>query len=196
MFTLNDFPLNYKLDALTPFLSERALDFHYNKHLNTYVNTLSSLIAGTKYEKLSLNEIIQESYKEASDKKIFNNAAQTFNHDFFFKCLKLNDSSAIPTEIIKTYQTKENFFKSFKESALSLFGSGWTWLVRNANGDLEIINTANAETPFVQNKKPILCLDIWEHSYYLDYQNKRADYIDAFLNNLINWNFVSENLQK
>ncbi len=195
MFTLAQFPLPYDTSALSPYISQDTLETHHGKHVATYIDNLNKLIENTPYEKVSLLEIIQESAENPEDKKIFNNAAQVYNHNFFFHGMCPQCNTQIPQEIIDKFGSEENFKKQFKDAATSLFGSGYTWLVRDGD-ELKIINTANADTPIAHNMKPILTLDVWEHSYYLDYKNKRADFIDSFLNNLVNWDFVAENLKQ
>lgn len=195
MFTLAQFPLPYDTSALSPYISQDTLETHHGKHVATYIDNLNKLIENTPYEKVSLLEIIQESAENPEDKKIFNNAAQIYNHNFFFHGMCPQCNTQIPQEIIDKFGSEENFKKQFKDAATSLFGSGYTWLVRDGD-ELKIINTANADTPIAHNMKPILTLDLWEHSYYLDYKNKRADFIDSFLNNLVNWDFVAENLKQ
>ena len=144
---------------------------------------------------MELTEIIEKSANNPTDKKIFNNAAQIYNHDFFFAGMCPNCDTQIPPEIIKTFGSEQKFKDAFKTAATSLFGSGYTWLVRDGD-ELKIINLQDADTPIIHDMKPILTLDVWEHSYYLDYKNKRADFVDAFLNNLVDWKFVSENLKQ
>lgn len=194
MFTLAQYPLPYPTDALAPFISQETLETHHGKHVATYINNLNQLIQNTPYEQVSLTEIIQESAKSPNEQKIFNNAAQVYNHDFFFRGMCPKCDTQIPDEIINKFGSAENFKQEFKSAASSLFGSGYTWLVRDGN-ELKIINLANADTPIAHNMKPILTLDVWEHSYYLDYKNRRADFIDSFLDNLVDWNFVAENLK-
>lgn len=194
MFTLAQYPLPYPTDALAPFISQETLETHHGKHVATYINNLNQLIQNTPYEQVSLTEIIQKSAKVPNEQKIFNNAAQVYNHDFFFRGMCPKCDAQIPNEIIDKFGSAENFKQEFKSAASSLFGSGYTWLVRDGN-ELKIINLANADTPIAHNMKPILTLDVWEHSYYLDYKNRRADFIDSFLDNLVDWNFVAENLK-
>lgn len=195
MFALTQFPLPYATDALMPYISAETLETHHGRHVATYIDNLNKLIENTPYADLSLIEIIKESATKPEDKKIFNNAAQVYNHDFFFHGMCPKCTTDIPQEIIESFGGAENFKKQFKESATALFGSGYTWLVRDGDS-LKIINTSNADTPIAHNMQPILTLDVWEHSYYLDYKNKRADFVDNFLNNLVDWNFVAENLSK
>lgn len=193
MFALEQYPLNFNRDDLAPYMSAATIDYHYGKHLDTYIKNLNGLIAGMVYENLSLDQIIIKSAADAGAQKIFNNAAQAFNHNFFFRGLARDKQAMFPEKIATAFGTKEKFFDEFKASALAVFGSGWTWLV-NDMGNLKIINTPNADTPMAHGFAPLLTLDVWEHAYYLDYQNRRADFIDAFLGHLVDWDFVSNNL--
>lgn len=195
MFTLTQFPLPYATDALAPYISADTLETHHGKHVATYIKNLNELIANTPYEKVSLHEIIKQSAEKPSDAKIFNNAAQIYNHDFFFQGMCPNCDGTIPEEIVQAFGGAENFRNAFKSAASSVFGSGYTWLVRD-NGQLKIVNTTNADTPIAYDMKPIMNLDLWEHAYYLDYKNKRGDFIDNYLDHLVNWDFVSENLNQ
>ncbi|MDW2994914.1 MAG: superoxide dismutase [Alphaproteobacteria bacterium] len=194
MFTLTQYPLPYATDALTPYISQETLETHHGKHVATYIDNLNKLIDGTKYEQVALVDIIKESATNPSDAKIFNNAAQIYNHNFFFQGMCPNCMAKIPKEIIENFGSIENFKTQFKTAATSLFGSGYTWLVQDGD-KLKIINTANADTPIAHNLKPILNLDVWEHAYYLDYKNRRADFVDSFLDNLVDWDFVTENIR-
>lgn len=194
MFALSQFPLPYTTDALAPYISQETLETHHGKHVATYIDNLNKLIENTPYESVSLDEIIVQSAGKPSEKKIFDNAAQIYNHNFFFQGMCPKCTAQIPQEIIDSFGSAQNFKDQFKSAATSLFGSGYTWLVRDGDR-LKIINTANADTPMVYNMKPLLNMDVWEHAYYLDYKNKRADFIDNFLDNLVNWNFVAENLR-
>lgn len=194
MFTLAQFPLPYPTDALVPYISQDTLETHHGKHVATYIDNLNKLIDNTKYEQVALVDIIKESAYKPDEAKIFNNAAQIYNHNFFFQGLCPNCMAKIPQEIIDNFGSIENFKTEFKTAATSLFGSGYTWLVQDGD-KLKIINTTNADTPIAHNMKPILNLDVWEHAYYLDYKNRRADFVDSFLNNLVDWNFVAENIR-
>lgn len=196
MFALSEFPLPYPTDALVPFISSQTLETHHGKHVATYIDNLNKLIENTPYENVSLVEIIEQSAGKPAEQKIFNNAAQVYNHDFFFHGMCPQCEAKIPDEIINSFGSKQQFKDQFKSAATSLFGSGYTWLVRDEDNVLRIVNTANADTPIAYNMKPILALDVWEHAYYLDYKNKRADFIDSFLDNLVDWNFVAENLRQ
>lgn len=194
MFALTQFPLPYAPDALMPYISADTISTHHGKHVATYIKNLNELINDTEYEGMPLDEIIIKSKKDENAQKIFNNAAQVYNHDFFFHGMCPNCNADVPQEIAQAFGSVENFKEQFKLSATSLFGSGYTWLVRDGN-ELKIINMQNADTPIAHNMKPILTLDVWEHSYYLDYKNRRADFVDTFLDNLVDWNFVAENLK-
>jgi len=182
-------PLPYVADALTPAVSKTTIEFHYGKHHQTYVNNLNNLISGTPFEKMELEEIIRK-----SDGGIFNNAAQVFNHTFYFNSFKPGGSNLPQGSFSAAVNTKwgslENFKKEFANAALTLFGSGWAWLVKNEKGELSIIKESNAGCPLTSGLIPILTFDVWEHAYYLDYQNRRADYIAA-LWNIVDWEKVA-----
>lgn len=193
MFTLAQYPLPYATDALAPYISQETIETHYGKHVATYIDNLNKLIQDTPYETVSLTQIIQDTAGRPDLQKIFNNAAQVYNHDFFFRGMCPKCTAEIPQEIIDSFGSAENFKQQFKSAATSLFGSGYTWLVRDGE-TLKIINTGNADTPIAHDMTPILNLDVWEHAYYLDYKNRRADFIDSFLDNLVNWEFVAQNL--
>ena len=198
MFTLSQFPLPYTYDALTPYMSQETLALHHGKHVATYIKNLNDLIQDTPYESISLYEIINTSASDSQNpnaQKIFNNAAQVFNHDFFFNGMCNDCGGKIPAEIINTFGSDEEFRNQFKSAATSLFGSGYTWLVRDEDG-LKIINMSNADTPIAHNMIPVLNLDVWEHAYYVDYQNRRGDFVDAYLAHLVDWNQVAENLKQ
>ncbi len=194
MFSITEFPLPFNESSLMPYMSDTTLQFHHGKHLATYIKNLNDLIVGTEYEAMPLYEIITKSAKDQNAKKIFNNAAQVFNHNFFFKCLTQNGGCTIPEIITSSFGSSETFINEFKTAATGIFGSGWAWLVKN-NDKIQIITTLNADTPIAHDIKPLMTLDVWEHAYYLDYQNRRADFIDAFLNNLVNWDFVLEQIK-
>ena len=184
--------LPYAQDALEPHISAETLGFHHGKHHNAYVTNLNKMVKGTEFEGKTLEEIIM-----SSDGGVFNNAAQIWNHTFYWQSMKPN-SGGFPTgdiaEKIKAdFGGYDNFIKQLKNAGLTQFGSGWAWLVLK-NNKLELMATSNADTPIAQGLKPLLTVDVWEHSYYLDYQNGRGSYLDAFLHNLINWEFVNSNL--
>ncbi len=193
MFELSQFPLPYEYDGLAPYMSAKTLECHHGRHVATYIKNLNELITGTMYAGMPLHDIIIRSC--GVDKKIFNNAAQVFNHDFFFHCMQRNGDVQIPYEIAKYFGGADKFLAEFKSAALAVFGSGWTWLVKGDDDTFEIISTANADTPIAHGKKPLLTLDVWEHAYYLDWQNRRGEYIDTFFNHLVNWGFVTENMK-
>lgn len=186
--------LPYDQNALAPHISEQTIGLHYGKHHQGYVTKLNAAIAGTNLEKMSLEEIIISEKSGA----IFNNAAQVFNHTFYWNSLTPNSKKMASDELLKAIESKWDSFDKFKEefsnSAATNFGSGWTWLVKNNNGELEIINTDDAKCPITENLAPILTLDIWEHAYYLDYQNKRPDYINSFWE-IVNWDFALNNFK-
>lgn len=195
MFTLSEFPLPYATNALAPYISQETIQTHHGKHVATYIDNLNKLINNSKYQEVSLQDIIKQSANTPGEEKIFNNAAQIYNHNFFFHGMCPECDTKIPTEITEAFGGTDKFKEQFKQSATNLFGSGYTWLVRDGD-ELKIINTANADTPIAHNMKPILTLDVWEHSYYLDYKNRRSDFIDTFLDKLVNWDFVAENLKQ
>lgn len=194
-FTL--MPLPFAKDALTPHMSAQTLEFHHEKHHKTYVDTLNKLIVGTTFANASLEEIIKTTADNNENTKIFNNAAQVWNHNFFWHCLSPKGgkpSGNIARQIDKAFGNLDDFKTKFKEAATSQFGSGWAWLVLDENGTLKITKTGNAVNPLVERQKTLLTCDVWEHAYYLDYQNRRADMVDVFLDKLINWEFVEQNL--
>ncbi len=196
MFTLP--ALSYELSALEPHMSARTLEFHYGKHHQAYIDNLNKLIAGTELESETLEGIILKTANNQEKIAIFNNAAQSYNHEFFWQCLKPVDLHLeIPASLLdlinKSFSSLESFQAEFKAAALGQFGSGWVWLVRDGDS-LKIMKTANADNPIAHGLKPLFALDVWEHSYYLDYQNRRGDFVEAILKNLVNWNFVSRNL--
>ncbi len=198
MFELPQLP--YDLAALEPFISTKTLDFHYNKHHKTYLDNLNNLVKDTPFAVLSLEEVILKTSHNPSDVAIFNNAAQVWNHSFFWRCLKKNGGGELPSNLAslieKSFESVEAFKAELKNAALTQFGSGWAWLVMDDEGGLKVIKTANADTPIARGLKPLLTIDVWEHAYYLDYQNKRADFVQTCIDNLINWDFVSANLEK
>ncbi len=193
-----EFPaLPYATDALEPNVSARTLEFHHGKHHKAYVDKLNAAIIGTAYDGRSLEAIIAAAH-DASDAGVFNNAAQAWNHTFLWHSMSPNGggepSGPLAEAISARFGDLDGFRAEFKKAALGQFGSGWTWLVRSADS-LEIVSTGNAATPMTEGFTPLLTLDVWEHAYYLDYQNKRDAYIDAFLNELINWEFAAENYE-
>ena len=192
-----EFPaLPYDMDALAPHVSARTLEYHYGKHHRGYVDKLNVAIEGTDYEGESLETIVRRSHDNA-DTSVFNNAAQVWNHTFLWHSMAPDGGGDpdgdLADRIDERFGSIEEFRTQFRRSALSQFGSGWTWLVDTEDG-LDIVNTGNAFTPLVDASMPLLTLDVWEHAYYLDYQNGRGNYVDAFLANLINWRFAAGNL--
>jgi Fe-Mn family superoxide dismutase len=188
-------PLPYALDALAPHLSKETLEIHHGKHHKAYVDKLNTLVPGTKYEGQSLEDIVETSFG-AGDHVVFNNAAQVFNHDFFWNSLKPGGGGE-PTGTLRAaldekFGSFDAFKAAFKEAALAQFGSGWVWLCHNFDG-LAITKTSNAETPLLVGSRLLLTCDVWEHAYYVDYRNRRADFVDVFLNNLVNWDFAQAN---
>jgi Fe-Mn family superoxide dismutase len=181
--------LPYAKNALEPHISAETLEFHYGKHHATYVDKLNGMIEGTEFESASLEEIIL-----GSSGGIFNNAAQIWNHSFYWDGLSPNGGgkpeALLADAIDSEFGSFEQFKEAFTASALGNFGSGWTWLVKNSSGSLEIVNTDDAANPMNAGHTPILTCDVWEHAYYIDYRNKRPDYINAFWN-LVNWDFVA-----
>ncbi len=185
--------LPYGYDALAPMISEETLHYHYDKHHAGYVAKLNSLIKETIFEPKTLIEIIQ-----SADGAIFNNAAQVYNHDFFWNSLsntQRNQSTYLTSKINEQFGSEEELKKAFIEKAIGLFGSGWVWLCLDKNLKLTIVTTSNADTPIVSGLVPLMVCDVWEHAYYLDYKNARAEYLENFWK-LINWEFVSTNLEK
>lgn len=190
--------LPYAPTALEPHMSARTFEFHHGKHHKAYVDTLNTLIPGTEWEKASLEDIIKGTHGNDKYIKIFNNAAQIWNHTFFWNSMKPNGGGApsgnLAQKIDQDLGGLEAFKAKFKEAATTQFGSGWAWLVLASNGKLDVVKTANAVTPLATGQKPILTCDVWEHAYYIDYQNRRADMVQTFLDKLVNWEFAVKNL--
>jgi len=187
-------PLPYAKDALEPHMSAETLEYHYGKHHQTYVTNLNNQIPGTEFENMSLEEIVKK-----SEGPIFNNAAQVWNHTFFWNCLSPNGggepTGPLAEAINKSFGSFENFKKEFTDKTVAVFGSGWCWLVKKADGSLEIRQTSNAHTPLEDDSvTTLLTCDIWEHAYYIDYRNVRPKFLEAFWN-LVNWEFASANYQ-
>ena len=189
--------LPYAKDALAPYISANTLEFHYGKHHKTYVDNLNKLVAGTDLEGKTLEEIIKIAAKDPAKAGIFNNAAQVWNHSFYWKCLKPqgggSPTGAVAAKIDATFGGYDKFVEELKNAGVTQFGSGWAWLVLEGN-DLKITKTPNADTPLAHGQKALLTIDVWEHAYYLDYQNRRPDYLAAVIQNLVNWDFVNANL--
>jgi len=186
--------LPYSKDALAPYISKETLEYHYGKHHQGYVNKLNALIDGTPLANKSLDDLIKN-----ESGNIFNNAAQIWNHNFYWHCLTQANSNKPEGSLLKAIDKKfgsfDEFKKQFKEKASSNFGSGWTWLVKDKNDDLEIVNTGNAGNPMTEGKTPLLICDVWEHAYYIDYRNERGTYLDNFWH-IVNWKFVEKNYEK
>ena len=186
--------LPYALDALQPHISKETLEYHYGKHHQTYVTNLNNLIKGTEFENATLEEIVKK-----SSAGVFNNAAQVWNHTFYWNCLTPNGGGAPSGALADAINVKWGSFDKFKEeftkSCLANFGSGWTWLAKKADGSVDIVNTSNAATPLTGVDTPLMTCDIWEHAYYIDYRNARAKYVEAFWN-LANWDFVAQSFAK
>jgi Fe-Mn family superoxide dismutase len=182
--------LNYASDALAPYITKQTIDFHYAKHHQTYVINLNKLVPGTRFENASLEQIIRE-----ADGPIFNNGAQVWNHTFYFESFSPSgqrEPKGLLDDAIKgTFGSFEGFKEQFTKSAVTLFGSGWAWLVKNADGKLEIVQESNAGNPLKKGLTPLLTCDVWEHAYYLDYQNRRPDYVQAFWN-ILDWKAIGK----
>lgn len=195
-FTLPDLP--YAKDALEPHITANTLDFHHGKHHNAYVTNLNKMVEGTEMASQSLEDIMHATANDASKAGIFNNAAQIWNHTFYWHSMKNAGggapSGALAEKITTDFGSLEKFEEVFKTAGATQFGSGWAWLVLNKSGKLEVIKTLNAENPLTDGHTPLLTMDVWEHAYYLDFQNRRPDYISTFLSDLVNWDFVAENL--
>lgn len=190
-------PLPYPETALEPFISAKTIGFHYGKHHKGYVEKLNGHIGGTPYAKMSLTDIVLKSAENPAEIAIFNNAAQVFNHAFYWNSMK-PDGGGLPEGKIEalvkaSFGSYESFAEKFSEAATSQFGSGWAWLVLDGQV-LKVMKTANADTPIAHGLKPVLTIDVWEHAYYLDYQNRRAEYVKAVLEHLIDWTFAERNL--
>jgi Fe-Mn family superoxide dismutase len=193
-------PLPWDEDALAPTISANTISFHYHKHHQTYVDTLNKLVEGTKYADLKLEEIVQKTAgaADAKDKLIFNNAGQIWNHDFYWRSLspaKTAPSGQLDSAIAASFGSREDLIAQLAEAGKTQFGSGWAWLV-SKGGKLSIEKTPNAETPMAKGVNCLLTVDVWEHAYYLDYQNARPKYLEAVLGKILNWEFASENLTK
>jgi len=185
--------LDYSNDALAPIMSAETLDLHHGKHHQTYITNLNKFIKDTEMEDMSLEDIIKSSSKDSSKAGIFNNASQHWNHNLFWKCMKPNGGGGLPSrlekKLIEDFGSVDKFKEDFKQAGITQFGSGWCWLSLN-NDKLVVTKTANAVNPLIDNIKPILGCDVWEHSYYIDYRNRRPEYLDKFVENLIDWEFV------
>jgi Fe-Mn family superoxide dismutase len=189
--------LPYPDTALEPYYSAKTFGFHHGKHHKAYVDNLNKLVPGTEFENKTLEEIIKATAGDATRAGFFNNAAQVWNHTFFWHCMTPGGggkpAGALAEMIDAAFGSYEKFAEQFKAAAVGRFGSGWAWLVLDG-GALKIMSTPNAETPMTSGKTALLTVDVWEHAYYLDYQNRRPDFVQTFLDHLINWDFVAQNL--
>lgn len=185
--------LPYANDALAPHISAETIEYHYGKHHQTYVTNLNNMVPGTEFEGLSLEDIVKK-----SSGGIFNNAAQVWNHTFYWNCLSPNGGGAptggLANAIERTFGSFDEFKEAFTKCAVTTFGSGWAWLVKNANGSLELVSTSNAGCPLTAGQTPILTCDVWEHAYYIDFRNARPKYLEAFWS-LVNWEFAGANYE-
>jgi len=190
--------LPYEKNALEPHMSANTFDFHHGKHHNTYIVNLNGMLDGSDLADASLEDIIKATAGDPAKAGMFNNAAQVWNHTFFWNSMKPNGGGAPTGELAAKIDSDLGGFDAFKDAfkaaGATQFGSGWAWLVVGDGGKLEVVKTPNAETPLTQGKTPLLICDVWEHAYYLDYQNRRPDFLAAFLDNLANWDFAAENL--
>ena len=197
MFTLP--PLPYADNALEPVISANTISFHYGKHHKTYVDNLNNLVKGTDLESATLESIVNATAGKADKAPVFNNAAQVWNHTFYWHSMKPHGggkpSGKLAQMIDAAFGNYDEFRKQFSATTVSQFGSGWGWLVVDG-GALKVVKTGNAEVPFTKGQKPLLTIDVWEHAYYLDHQNKRAAYVDAVIDRLLNWDFAAANLAK
>jgi superoxide dismutase, Fe-Mn family len=191
--------LPYPENALDPVISAKTMSFHYGKHHRTYVETTNKLIAGTQFAEMPLEQIVSATAGKADRVEIFHNAAQAWNHGFYWQCLKPKGGgeppAALKQKLEAAFGSVEAFKKEWSKAAVTQFGSGWAWLV--LEGDtLKVVKTADADTPMVSGMKPLLTIDVWEHAYYLDYQNKRVDHVNALIDKLTNWEFAAQNLSR
>ncbi len=191
--------LLYAENALEPYISAKTLGFHFGKHHAAYILNYNNLVAGTSLDNLSLEEVIAQSAADTQKIGIFNNGAQAWNHSFYWNCLTSDGggepSGELAAKITQDFGSFDKFKDELKAAAATQFGSGWAWLVLEG-GQLKVVKTSNAQTPLTSGQKPILVIDVWEHAYYLDYQNRRPDYVAAVIDNLLNWKFAAENFKK
>jgi len=192
-------PLDYPYDALEPHISARTMEFHYDKHHRSYVAKLNQLVDGSPPARMSLEDVMRRSADSPTGEALFNNAAQAWNHAFFWKCLKPKGGGApggtLGERIKASFGSHENFRNAFLHAATGQFGSGWAWLVQSGDR-LEVVATANADNPLLRGMIPLLTCDVWEHAYYLDYQNRRAEFVKAFVDHLVDWQHATRQLQK
>lgn len=193
-------PLPYEVTALEPYITANTISFHYGKHHQAYVTNLNNLLKDHPLSNASLEEVIKQSAGKSDMVGIFNNAAQVWNHTFYWHCMKPNGgrmpSAFLKGKLQEAFGSFEKFCEDFKQAAITQFGSGWAWLVQDNDGKLKLMKTGNADLPMIHGATALLTCDVWEHAYYLDYQNRRPDYVDTFLNHLINWEFVESQLRK
>jgi len=194
-YELPDLPYDY--NALEPYMSARTLEFHHDKHHAKYVSTFNEMTKDTELEEKPIEDVIKIAFQDSSKSGIFNNGAQAWNHTFYWNCLTPNGggtpSGDLAEKLNAAFGGFDKFKEEFKNAAATQFGSGWAWLVSDG-GTLKVTKTSNAENPIAHGQTPLLTLDVWEHAYYLDYQNKRPDFIQAFLEQMVNWDFVAKNL--
>jgi Fe-Mn family superoxide dismutase len=190
-------PLPYDYSALEPYISKSTLEFHHDKHHAGYVSKYNDAVKGTDLDSKPIEEVIKMIAGDPDKKGLFNNAAQAWNHTFYWNCMKPNGGGTPSGELAKKidadFGSFEKFIEAFKDAGATQFGSGWAWLVLDGN-TLKVTKTGNAENPMTEGQKPLLTMDVWEHAYYLDYQNKRPDYINAFLQHVVNWDFAAQTM--
>lgn len=195
-FTLE--PLPFSHDAMAPYVSAQTMELHHGKHLKAYVDKANELSQGTGLGELPLEQAVVEAHKKGAG-PLFNNIGQIYNHTVFWQSMKKGGGGKVPgaleKKINESFESLEGFQKKFVDGGLGQFGSGWVWLVVGQDGKLDIAKSPNGESPLLQGKKPLIGCDVWEHAYYLDYQNRRADYLKAFVENLINWDFALQSLE-
>jgi Fe-Mn family superoxide dismutase len=188
--------LPYAENALEPYISAQTIGFHYGKHHATYIKNYNGLVDGTPFETKSIEEVICETAADAAKVGVFNNGAQAWNHSFYWNCLTPDGggepSGEIGAKIVEDFGSIDKFRDELKNAAATQFGSGWAWLVLD-KGTLKVVKTGNAQTPLTSGQTPLLCIDVWEHAYYLDYQNRRPDHVAAVIDHLLNWNFANDN---
>ncbi|WP_017299421.1 superoxide dismutase [Nodosilinea nodulosa] len=189
--------LPYAYDALAPYISKSTLEFHHDKHHAAYVSKYNDAVKGTDHDSQSIEDVIRAIAGDSSQQGLFNNAAQAWNHTFYWQSMKPNGgglpSGDLATKINADFGSFDKFSEAFKQAGATQFGSGWAWLVLD-NGTLKVTKTLNADNPLTAGQVPLLTMDVWEHAYYLDYQNKRPDYIESFLKSVVNWDFAASNL--
>ena len=190
-------PLPWSEQALDPVISARTIGLHYGKHHRTYVNKLNELVAGTRMADMTLEQVVRESAGKPESQKIFNNAAQTWNHTFFWNCLRPGGGGKPSGDVAARLEADlggyDRFRERFAQAAIDCFGSGWAWLV-DKGGKLDIVATSNAGTPITTGATPLLTLDVWEHAYYVDYENRRPEFVNAVIDKLLNWEFAAQQL--